>query len=112
MIELKIIAKDSKELQKKIEDIFNQFCVVNEMEQELKIVVPNDIVLDKDFKLAHRDGKTWTEFEINFLTENYKAKSIKWIAGKLKRKPQGVYMMLNKLYKKGLPKKNNRTKNL
>jgi len=66
----------------------------------------------KDFKLAPRQNKTWTEFEINFLTDNYQKKNIRWIAGKLCRKPQGVYSMLNNMYKKGLKKKNNRVKTI
>lgn len=68
--------------------------------------------LNDKFKLSPRKNKTWTEFEINFLTENYMAKNVPWIAGKLMREKRGVYQMLSKLYKKGLTKKNNLVKTL
>lgn len=65
-----------------------------------------------NFKLCKRNNKQWTEFELNFLVENYLKKNVKWIAGKLERKVTSVYAMLNILYKKGLRKKNNRIKNI
>lgn len=80
--------------------------------KEVKLFYGEKEKLNENFKLTPRKGKAWTEFEINFLTENYKAKNIEWIAGKLYRDKRGVYQMLARLYKKGLTKKNNLVKSL
>lgn len=62
----------------------------------------------KEYKHPHRKNKPWSDFEIKYIVDNYKSKSIPWIAGKLGRKPQDIYNQLTKLYKNGLVKKANR----
>jgi len=59
-----------------------------------------------------RTKKAWTEFELNFLTENYKLKKTRWIAKALHRPVQAIQQKLLQMYKKGLPRKQQRTKNL
>lgn len=65
-----------------------------------------------EVKLPIRNKKHFTEFELDFIKDNYKKKSIIWIAAKLSRKKEQIYSQLNKLYKFGLPTKNNKSKNL
>jgi hypothetical protein len=73
-----------------------------------------DTLPNPDFKLPKtaRKRKTWTEFELNFLTDNYRKKNIKWLAGSLNRPPSQVYATLHKMYAKGLPRKNKRSRTL
>lgn len=52
--------------------------------------------------------KWWSDYELEFLRENYATKNIRWIAKALRRKPIAVQQKLYQLYKKGLPKKQSR----
>lgn len=72
----------------------------------------NNPIINNKFKLETRNGKSWTEFEINFLVENYRFKNCRWIGGKLGRKPTAVYQKLLTMYEKGLQKKRQRVKTI
>ena len=100
----------------KIEFEGNVVNVINEMRVFLKIsescISIEGSSFKKDIKLPVRNKKKFTEFELDFIRDNYKAKSIIWIAAKLSRKKEAIYTQLVKMYKKGLPRKNNKTKNL
>jgi hypothetical protein len=68
--------------------------------------------LNNKFKLSPRKHKQWTEFELNFVTEHYLSKNIRWISGKLQRPAPAVYAKLFQMYKKGLKQKHPKVKTL
>lgn len=94
------------------------FCVEGRTLGELIHNIKNELlILEKseeraiefDRKMSHRITPTmrkhraWTEYDLEFLTTNYKDKDIKWIASALQRPINLVYSKLSSLYKKGLP---------
>ena len=54
-----------------------------------------------------RKNKPWTDFEINYLRDNYKSKKVTWIAKALRRNKTAVHQKLFQMYKNELTKKNN-----
>ena len=59
-----------------------------------------------------RANKKWTEFELEFLRDNYRSKNMKWIANALHRPRPAVSSKLHMMYNEGLPRKQSRVKNL
>ncbi len=95
-----------------VELIQNVKTELNLMEMEIENATNTDTILNKKFKLTSRKNKLWTEFELNFLTQNYLSKNCRWIAGKLQRPLPAVYTKLNTMYKKGLKIKRQKVKTL
>jgi len=87
------------------EELCNQILEAAKCIHKDKTIITGSPIKLKDVKLAVRQNKKWTEFELNFLRDNYLAKRIPWIAAKLMRKPSSCYQMLNVMYSKGLRKK-------
>lgn len=87
-------------------------CVLAEINNFVSDVAGRKNVLNNDVIIPVRNNKRFTEFEIDFIINNYKKKSIIWIAKKLSRDKTSIYNQLTKLYKKGLSKKNNRVKKI
>jgi len=101
-----IEADSIKELLEKVRTELN---IMSDQEEE---ALENEKIIRRKVSVRFRDGKQWTEFEINFLVENYQSKSIEWISKKLNRKKASINQKLFQMYKKGLAKKNNRVKNI
>lgn len=48
---------------------------------------------------TERDSKKWTQADIDFFVDNYKKKTTKWIAYKLRRSPNSIHQMAFKMKK-------------
>lgn len=92
-----------------IQNIRKELKVMTEQEENANRM---DEIMKTKINCEVRKRKEWTQFDIDFLVEHYKSKRIEWIAKALLRPRLSVHQKLNQLYKKGLPKKNNTTKNL
>lgn len=52
-----------------------------------------------------RKNRRWTDFELQFLRDNYMIKSRAWLAESLHRPPTIITAKLQELYKRGLARK-------
>lgn len=102
----KIEAESFSEMLEKIKLELN---ILNEQEEEIRI---KEECLRKKVSIAYRSNKKWTEFEIDFIKQNYMGKTNEWIAKKLGRKKTSISTALNKMYKSGLKRRSNRTINI
>lgn len=90
------------------------------MKDELKVMTQQedenrqmDIAIATKIPVHMRKHKQWTEFEENFLIDNYRKKKISWIAKALSRQTSATQQKLVALRKKyKLPNKNNIAKTL
>lgn len=57
----------------------------------------------------HKRGK-WTQFEIDYIRNHYRGMKAWQIGKAIGRTPTSIHTLLYKMYKEGLPKKNNRSK--
>ena len=93
-----------------IQQIKQELSILTEQEENAQKM---DSLMKTKIKSTIRKNKMWTEFDINFLIDNYRKKKIVWIAEALQRPRIAVYQKLNSLYKEfNLPKINNKAKNL
>ena len=82
-----------------LQEVINQFRGLPNNE-EIK-----EELAEGNLPTIERDRKSWTDFELNFLKENYHSKNLRWIGLKLRRNPKAIYQKLSQMYKQGLPKK-------
>jgi len=92
--------------------------LIQKMKQELNIVsddeeniIRNERAIKTKIPQEQRTNKPFTEFEINFLIDNYRSKSTKWLAQALKRTNTSIQQKIhNHLYGElRLPKKRSRS---
>ena len=102
MFQFTIQAETISEL---IEKIKEQFAVMTEQEEYAQKY--NQAIKTK-IKSERRDGKQWTDFELDFLRDNYACKNVEWLSKALHRKKIAIHQKLHQMYKAGLPKKQSR----
>lgn len=82
----------------------NKYCI-----EQTKLLMEKDISVAKQFDgkpiQVNTRRKTWSQYELEFIKENYMSKKVRWIALQLGRPVHAVQMKLNKMYKEGLQKK-------
>ena len=97
-----------------IEDVLTEMKLflkqeISQNETSTKLNVLDNFV---KVRLPIRGKKKFTEFEFNFIKDNYRKKSVRWIAASLQRTETSIYQILSKMYKKGMPKISKKASNL
>lgn len=89
-------------LQELVEKMKQSYEIANQqlVEQSVRDHLISTRIID-----TSRKNRRWTEFELQFLKDNYMIKSRAWIAESLHRPPNMITAKLQELYKKGLPRK-------
>lgn len=90
-----------------IQNIQDELLVLRESQEQSQ---KHDEMMKTKLVLTKRKNKPWTEYEINFLKENYLSKKISWIAQALQRPKLAVNQKLFHLRKldSSIKKLNNR----
>jgi len=90
--------------------------LMEKMRQELKVmseeqekIAEFETTVSRKVTLYGRKNKPWTEYELNYIRAYYLQKSTAWIAQKLHRHPTAINAQLTRMYKRGLPKRINKS---
>lgn len=98
-----------------IEDVLTEMKLFLKQEISQNETSTKFNILEHNFvkvRLPIRGKKKFTEFEFNFIKDNYRKKSVRWIAASLQRTETSIYQILSKMYKKGMPKISKKASNL
>lgn len=103
---------------------YNLNCEFNSLEelkiflgfyQENKIGIEEKYSENKDlskFSIQFKTKKPWTQFELDYVRDHYIAMKSNDIGRALGRSKGSIVQVLNVMYKKGLPKKSHKAKNI
>ena len=108
MYELTIKFENYDDLNRQLQELMVNAAPIIKSEKSILEEIEN-----RKVNIGYRKKKAWTEFEKNFLLDNYKSKSTEWLAQKLNRPKNAIDQMLYKMYKElGIPKRIKRAKNI
>lgn len=83
------------------EDELNQYILNKSMKLKDEIETITDIKKDVTISITTRKYKPWSEYEMNFILNNYAFKSSVWIAKALNRTRTQIMARVDKMRKMG-----------
>ena len=95
----------SETLQELVEKLEQSYRIASQqlVEQSVRDKLISTRIID-----TTRKNRRWSDFELQFLKDNYQIKSRAWLAESLHRPPAIITSKLQEMYKKGLPRKTKR----